>query len=349
MNRIISELNARFSLFTKVLVLNSSIVALGAIAGTWTVLQISQTQKFTITHYLALLFLGVSISLIINYLLLRIAFAPLRQLNNTMAQVSQGELTARVEIEKAGPEVDQLVNSFNEMLDKLEDYRKSASSQVLRAMEDERKRIARELHDETSQLLTTLLLHQEMTLDFIKKNTKDGVLSMEDLPMVENNIKHCQTITLTSLEEIKKLTSELRPTILDDLGLEAAVRWLVKNTEPSGMKIDMQTAGLESRLTEDIEIVAFRIVQEALTNIIRHAQAKTVSIKLTNHKDKLAIHIEDDGKGFIKERVLKPKKPSEGGLGLFGMKERAELVSGVIDIDTAPNQGTRIQVLLPIK
>jgi two-component system sensor histidine kinase UhpB len=235
------------------------------------------------------------------------------------------------------------------MLDRLEEHRKNTSSQVLRAMEEERKRIARELHDETSQALTTLIIHQEMTLELMKSKLQRGSLPADSVNEVADHIKESRSITMKTLEEIRRLTFELRPTILDDLGLVAAVRWLAKNAaEPAGIKTKLNAYGLEDRLPEDVETVVFRIIQEACTNAVRHANAKNIKVHMDRRGDDLVVVVEDDGEGFLVRDVLSSRL-SNRGLGLFGMEERASLVGGEVSINSLPGKGTKVWVRVPLK
>ena len=201
--------------------------------------------------------------------------------------------------------------------------------------EMERKRIARELHDETSQSLASLAASLEATI---------GVLPASS-DKVRARLRKAQTLSISILDEIHRLTYELRPTLLDDLGLVAAARWLADNNlMVAGVKINFKTVGKEKRLPLQLEATLFRVIQEAVSNIAKHAQARNVSISLHFKKNAIAVHIRDDGIGFdVEEAISSINRPR--GLGLLGMKERIELMSGTLSIRSRPGGGgTKIDI-----
>lgn len=208
------------------------------------------------------------------------------------------------------------------------------SSQVLNAQEEERKRIARELHDDTAQALTSVLVR----LRLLQRSAKDD--------RSRATLTELRELTGATLEGVRRMAIDLRPPILDDLGLEAALqahvedfshRWPVKATF---------TSGRLGRLPPEVELVLYRIVQEALSNVAKHASASRVEARLTRSGRTLRMLIEDDGCGFDVEAT---RGSRETGLGLFGMEERLALIGGSLHVESAPGMGTRIsaEVSLP--
>jgi signal transduction histidine kinase len=229
---------------------------------------------------------------------------------------------------------------------------------VLAAQEDERKRIARELHDEISQSLTALLYEAEAGLELESGNR------------IQARLQSICDLTQHTLDNVHNLMFDLRPSMLDQLGLIPALRSLAQTRlEPKGVRVNVETSSKTSplnskaglgRLSPEIETALFRVMQEAINNIARHAAARNVEIKL-EFEDYMAIaSIEDDGIGFdltelsvtaIREMDMKDVHLSHDarGLGIIGMQERIELLGGALDIHTAPGSGTHIHIQVPLK
>ena len=219
-----------------------------------------------------------------------------------------------------------------------EESRTRLIERVMSAQEEERRRIARELHDETGQSLTSLLVGLRLIADTrTLKNAKTQV----------NQLRH---ITVQILDNLRRLARGLHPSILDDLGLVVALtRYTTDYAQSHGITVNVHTEGLDSsRLTSSVETALYRIMQEALTNIARHAAAKTVRISLT--RQPLGVHmiVEDDGCGFDVETMLRTSTIS-GHLGLFGMCERAMFLGGSVTIESKRAKGTTIFVQIPLE
>jgi signal transduction histidine kinase len=218
-----------------------------------------------------------------------------------------------------------------------EEARATLLSNLINAQEDERKRIARELHDETSQSLTALLVG----LDTLKMAFD---LNPERLEEHFNGLK---SIAEEMLSNIHRLISNLRPALLDDLGLIAAITWYGDlRLSARGIAFDFDYDGLYERYPSKVESTLFRIVQEAITNIIRHAQANRVKIKLCQSDTDILLLIEDDGVGFDTQIIHRPTL--KHGLGLRGMLERTMILGGKLEVNAAPQKGTQIKVKIPI-
>ena len=205
---------------------------------------------------------------------------------------------------------------------------------VITAQEDERKRVARELHDGAAQNLATLLVALE---------TLNGSNPGQEQPEIRL-LRRVEEEARDALQEVRRLILDLRPAALDDLGLVPALRWYGESRlEQSGTAFTLEVRGHEARLTAPIETVLFRILQEAVNNIAKHAEARRGHLLLEFLGDKVTGTVEDDGRGFDPEAA-----GAKGGVGLAGMQERASLVGGILTIASQPGQGTRISVSIPL-
>ncbi len=210
--------------------------------------------------------------------------------------------------------------------------------EIFSIQEEERRRIARELHDETSQSLASLAVSLEAV----------AVMLPSGADKARARLKKVEQVALGALDEIHRIIYELRPTLLDDLGLVAAVRWLANNNlGAAGVDVTFKTTGRVRRLTPKMETVLFRVIQEAVANIARHAHARHAELTLRFKKDTIIVHISDDGEGFgVEEAMSSRDRPR--GLGLLGMKERVELVRGVLNIRSVPGSGTEVEMVIPL-
>ncbi|MCK4831702.1 MAG: GAF domain-containing protein [Anaerolineales bacterium] len=207
---------------------------------------------------------------------------------------------------------------------------------VISAQEAERKRIARELHDETGQALTSILVGLR-TLD-----------SAQDMPRFKHGLNELKGVVTKTLEGVHSMAVELRPSILDDLGLVPALqRYAKEYSARHGVAAEFQAVGLDGRrFSPQVEISLYRIVQEAMTNAVRHASACHVSVLLERRRDQAVVIVEDDGEGFDVEQVLGADMRHR--LGLYGMEERATLVGGRLSIESTPGSGTTVYVEAPL-
>jgi signal transduction histidine kinase len=223
----------------------------------------------------------------------------------------------------------------NEQLREREEARARLLHMVITAQEDERKRIARELHDDTSQNLAVLVMGIETAIQAIR--------SGGPTPRLEE----VKALAVHALEEVHRLIHDLRPSVLDDLGLFSAIRWYAeRHVATRGIAVRCELPGPpEPRLPAAYEIALFRICQEALNNVIRHAHAESVLIQVNAERGELRIEIEDDGRGF--DRSL-ARADERAHWGLLGIEERAQILGGEARIDSTPGHGTRIDVRVPL-
>jgi signal transduction histidine kinase len=224
---------------------------------------------------------------------------------------------------------------FDEVIAK-ERSRGELLEKLLTAHEDERRRIARELHDEAGQSLTALIVNLELAVQESSPQRLRGQLAQ------------LRELAERTLGEIRRLIYDLRPSILDDLGLAAALRWYAKNfLDPRGITWTLSISGVSGRLPAKLETVAFRLVQEALTNVLKHAEASSVTVSVAAAGRELHVRIEDNGRGFDPRRSRSGDRP--GGFGLLGMQERVELVGGRWEVQSTPSVGTVVTAVLPIR
>ena len=211
---------------------------------------------------------------------------------------------------------------------------------IIQAQEEERRRIARELHD--SSLQSVVLLCRQ--LDVFEQNAGEALPAA-----LQQVLSDTRTSAESIADELRRFSRDLRPSILDDLGLVPAIRWLVNDLEDrTGVRGELVTSGSIGRLAPDIELGVFRMAQEAMHNVERHAHASTVSLRLTREEIRLVLVVEDDGRGMPLDQTL-PSPVRSGKLGLLGMQERARLLDGTVKIVSAPGTGTRVEVAVPLE
>ncbi|HEX5498834.1 MAG TPA: ATP-binding protein, partial [Thermomicrobiales bacterium] len=321
------------------LLANVSIVVLGAVCGTWLTIIVTRSASEMSGFPLAAVFAaaGVVLSVAVNLLVLRAAFRPLLALEKVAEAVRAGDLSARAApLPPGDPEVSHLAMVFNQTLDQLERDQaqlRSVASQVIAAQEAERKRVSRELHDDTAQILFAQLL-------------RVTALKGSDHPDVRRLSEQLEQMTADALEGVRRLALELRPPALDDLGLPAALADLAQRFgEQLEIPVEFDARGLRGRLPEEVELVLYRVAQEALTNAAKHAAATRITIDLERSATDVILSVQDDGRGFD-ARV--PARPGGPGLGLFGMAERVALVGGRFAIWTRPDEGTEVFAFIPL-
>ncbi|HMJ72394.1 MAG TPA: sensor histidine kinase [Solirubrobacterales bacterium] len=258
-------------------------------------------------------------------------FAPLENLIEEME---------KVDLSRPGPllpdsidgigeteEVERIELAFLRMIRRLEAERRRAGSAALRAQEEERARVARDLHDEVNQSLTGLLLRLEAVREAAP-------------PELEPELAETRTLANQAMLELLSLARQLRPTALDDLGLAAAIAGQVEQLERSGVRTELATEGDFSDLDDDVQLVVYRVAQESLTNAARHSEAQRIAVTLRRSGDAVELEVADDGRGFAFEQ-------SERGLGIGGMRERALLIGAELTIESRPGYGTTVRLSVP--
>ena len=342
--RLLRENTRRVPILVRALIANGLIVVLGASIGTTLTKALVDLSAFT----LAVMFtvVGVALSLVINYLVLRIILQPLALLTDTVDQIQNGHTSLPVPLSKnPDPDIARLSEALNTMLERLAAHTSiietnrqqlhALSAQVITAQEEERNRIARELHDETSQSLASLLIALKRI---------DEALPT-DLFTLKQQLSSAHELATETLEGLHVLIADLRPPLLDDLGLLPAIRWYVRQRlESQGVDVIFDTPNELPRLTRTSETALFRISQEAVNNIVKHADASEVHLNLTVNGE-LTLSIHDDGVGF-KVDDYSPILAVEH-LGIFGIRERAAALGGEAKITSTLGKGTSLRINVP--
>jgi len=222
---------------------------------------------------------------------------------------------------------------------RLDELRADLLHRTVIAQESERQRIARELHDETGQTLTALGMGLRGMSEMISTNRNRAIEQANQL----------EKLAMDGVEELQRMVSGLHPPQLDDLGLLAALRWYANDiSERFGITINVVNHGIKPKVTSDVRAVIFRIAQEAITNVVRHANASNIDIQLDYSDNNIYLRVEDNGQGFNTDVVMKKKPGKPTAWGLLGIVERASLVGGTCSILSHPGKGTLIEVNVPI-
>lgn len=275
-----------------------------------------------------MLMLAIALVLSLNIVLLRRQFAPLESLIDTMEEIDLSQPGQRAEISLTATEdIAELVDTFNQMIERLEDERRAKVRATVEGEEAERARVARDLHDEANQALTAVILRLQA--------------AEEDAPPeLAEQIREARELAGQAMEELLQVVRQLRPTTLD-LGLRNALSAQVSDfTDRTRIAADFSFEGDHTRrLGDDRELAIYRVVQEALSNIVQHADATHVAVTL-EIADLVVLTVQDDGKGFD------PSSPT-GRFGVIGMRERAMLVNGLLEIESSPGAGTTLRMEMP--
>ncbi len=219
------------------------------------------------------------------------------------------------------------------------EMRRHLLQQCIYIQEEERRRIARELHDDTSQVLTSLSARLEAIMCMLPPDLHPN--------SIHGELRGIQSSMIRMIDDTHRMIYQLRPTVLDDLGLVAAVRWQADNLlEARGIKVRFDSAGKERKLPSDVEIGLFRIIQEATNNIVKHAEAWNSKIEIRFEDNMLSILVEDDGRGFDVDQVMNITNEKRG-FGLLNIKERVEYMGGQLSIQSQLNLGSQITVQIP--
>lgn len=333
------RLALRVPLFYKILLANAALVLVGTIVGSMVTADYVRRNPGGVLLDLvgALAIGGIVATMLVNALILRLALQPLDALERTAARVHRGDLDARVPLSPvADRELDRLTRTFNAMLDAATRNRerlRAVAATALNAAEEERKRIARELHDETAQLLAALLIR----IRVVKKANDPAAVSalLDDMREQIGG----------ALEGVRRFARGLRPPALDELGLIPAIESHVRSIRAiCEIDLSLESEGDVSGLPLEAELAVYRIIQEALSNVVRHSGALRASVRVVREPDRLLVTVEDDGHGFNVPEV----RAAGGGLGLFGMGERAAYLGGRVEVQSAPGTGTRVRAEIPL-
>jgi two-component system sensor histidine kinase UhpB len=308
------------ALFWRLFAINGLLFAVGTLVLAFSPATVSSPVLLT---EVPVLIVGLALILAANALLVRGSLAPLDALASVMERVDLVRTGDR-RIDGATGDLGHLLNTFHQMIDRLESEHATRSAHALAAQEGERQRIARELHDEIGQSLTVALLSLKGVVD-----RAPGELREEAL--------HAQTAVRSSLEEVRQVAHRLRPGVLADLGLESALRSLGAEFErSSGVPVRLDIGGDLDRLGSDVELVLYRVAQEGLTNVARHSGASHAQLALLAEDGGVVLEIRDDGRGGDLHE----------GAGIRGMRERALLIGARLTVENAVAGGTVVRLAL---
>jgi two-component system, NarL family, sensor histidine kinase UhpB len=281
--------------------------------------------------------LAIMLTLCVNMWMLQRRFRPLERLIERIEQVDPAAPGALDLASSNAPaeEIGRLAESFKRLLERIEQERRRSGQLVMRAQEEERRRLARDLHDEVNQALTAILLRLE-------------ALAQESPPEHAQEVAELKRLVNQAMDELLNLARQLRPSALDDHGLVPAIDAQLKRfAARTGVEVRMQAGGDVESLEEDVQTAVYRVAQEALTNAERHAGATVVEVDLEVGGEGTELRVRDDGTGFDPGRASRAGDPASQGLGLRGMAERARLVGGELDVRSAPNGGTSVTLRIP--
>jgi two-component system sensor histidine kinase UhpB len=311
------------ALFWRLFLLNALVFVAGAGVLVFSPATVSTPVVITEVSVLAA---GLALMMAVNAVLLRTSLRPLDGLTALMERVDLLRPGERLAVGGSG-DLAHLIRTFNDMLDRLETERGASSAQALAAQESERQRIAQELHDEIGQSLTAVLLGLKRIVDRAPDELRAELRTVQEL-------------IRASLDEVRQVARRLRPGVLEDLGLLSAMNALAADFSLASQV--PVTRRLDQRLPElgrDAELVLYRIAQESLTNIARHACASRVELALTREPTAVVLRITDDGRGL---------DGSAEGAGIRGMRERAILIGAHLALGPTPAGGTEVRLVVPV-
>jgi two-component system sensor histidine kinase UhpB len=308
----------------RIFVVNAAILVVAAVALAFSPATVSFPIALTEGIVLTV---GLVAILLVNLFLVRRSFAPLERLTRLMRRVDLLQPGQRLDV--SGPEeVRELGAVFNEMLDRLERERHESGWDALKAQEEERRRVAQELHDEVGQALTAVMLQ-------IGRLAKKAPVDLAD------ELQETLDTTRASLDDVRRIAKQLRPEALDDLGLVPALNALATTfSERTGLRIARRLPANPPALGKEDELVLFRVAQECLTNAARHAETSRVDLSLEETSAGIMLRVRDYGVGL---------DGGSAGAGIRGMRERALLIGADLSIRSAQGGGTEVTLSLPLK
>lgn len=283
-----------------------------------------------------ILIASLVVTLLLNGLLVYWALVPLRRMEETADRVAHGDLAARVRPSLlADRDIARIARTFNGVLDHLLADRvrlRQLAAQVIRAGDEERSRIGRELHDSAAQSLGAV----DLMLGAAAQGAGD--------PAQAERLRQIQKIAQDTLSEVRVLSHHVYPRVLDDLGLVAALEWLARSTREQTGILAHTEASVGGEIPRPVAAALYRVAQEGVRNVTKHSGAKRLTLRLNREGPKLVLVVEDDGRGFDPELAM----GTTSGLGLFTMRERTALVDGELKIESAPGAGVRLVARVPL-
>jgi len=332
---------AGISVFARIAIGNSIIIILGAIGGTL-ITRIVTERGAELAWIVLMVSVGVVISIALNLYILRAALAPMRELSTLVSRISNSTVQElEVSLRNPDPDTARLAASLSALIEQLYSNNRQLqhlSKRAIRAQEEERIRIARSLHDDTGQALLSLMY----TLESLEKHVPKEDQALKD------RISDAFSVASDALGSLRRVIRDLRPAVLDDLGLVSATRWYARSKlEAAGVLVEFQADTESLPISSEMNITFFRIAQEAINNISRHAQAEKACIRMGLDQDEIFLDIKDDGIGFqVAGNTAEAIHLNHWGLA--GIQERINLVNGRLIVKSAPGKGTHLQVRAPL-
>jgi two-component system, NarL family, sensor histidine kinase UhpB len=312
------------SVFWRVLLIDAAVLAVAFVLLAAGPVTVSYPVK---AGQLLVLLGGLVAMLALTTVLLHRTLRPLETLTQTMRQIDPLAPGRRVDVGEAGADVRDLARAFNAMLDRLEQERLESGRRALSVQESERRRVARELHDEVGQTLTAMLLQVEGLAGSVPAAAR-------------TELEELRETARTGAEEVRRIAQRLRPEALEELGLQAAMLALLDGVAAQAHVRCEHVIERDLPLNADDELVVYRVAQEALTNVVRHAEATNVSLSLTTDGGAVVLRVADDGRGI-------PPELLDSSFGIRGMRERALLIGATIDVQSRPGAGTTVELVVP--
>ncbi len=310
----------RASLLTRVFLINAAVLVAAVLSLVLSPVTVSDPIAL---EEIFVLVAGLTVLLVVNLALFRRTFSPLTRLTALMRTIDLLRPGRRIPTDHADAEVAELTESFNQMLDRLEEERRQSARRSLLAQEQERQRVAQELHDELGQSLTALVLQ----LDRLARAAPDHL---------RDELVEAREAARAGLEDARQIAQRLRPEALDELGLPSALMTLAERVSGhGGVRVVHRVDERLPRLSEEIELVVYRVAQESLTNVVRHASASEAMLALRHDSDGITLCVSDNGSGI---------NGAWPGAGIQGMRERALLVGAALGVRTRPEGGTEVQL-----
>ena len=327
----------RVRLFTKILIANSILVALSAVAGALAGAELAAgSERQALTLAVPVVLATLVLTVLVDAVLLQLALDPLHSLERVAERVRHGDLSARARGSAlADQDMSRLVDAFNDALERVSLYRRKlgeAAARAVRREEEERDRVLRALQEETAQRLAALLIRLR-----IAAGERQRVAGLEEL------LEETRREIAAALEVIRDYAVARRPRVLDEVGLEAAVEAYAHELEGRGLSVEVVGRDGEGQREPERDLCLYRIVCEALDNVLQHSGARRATVRISHAGDEVEVAVEDEGRGFDVDAAL-----SSPALGLFEMRERAAAAGGSCEIESRPGGGARIRASVPV-
>ncbi len=310
------------ALFWRLFLINGALFVVGTLV---LALSPATVSSPVIWAEVPVLLVGLTLILAANAWLVRRSLAPLGELTTVMQRADPLRSGERVRV-RTRADLAQVAHTFNTMLDRMEAERNASTAHALAAQESERQRISRELHDEIGQSLTAVLLDLQRVIAAAP-------------PELRHELASTQSSVRDTLDEVRHVASRLRPGVLTDLGLHSALVALVDGfTTDTGVPVTRHLRPRTDGYGQEVDLVVYRLVQECLTNVARHAAAQRVTVSVDDDGTTLTVRVVDDGNGGVERE----------GAGIRGMHERVELVRGRVSLTSPPGGGTDVRAVIPL-